>query len=142
MLIGHLALIAAALFAGAAIYINVAEHPTRLGLDNRALLAQWRPSYKRGAAMLASLALIGGLLGLITWWQTSDWRWLAGSVVLLGNWRYPLLAIMSTNKSELPIAPGADGNESRFLIAWWGRRHGVRSILGAAATLIFLWSLH
>ena len=135
---GLLALVIAAAFTGAAIYINVAEHPARLGLSVGSLLTQWKPSYARGFAMQASLAVLGGVLGALAWWTTGDGLWLAGAVVLVSNWPYTLLGIMPTNRRLLAIAPETADAATRSLLERWGRLHAVRSGLGAIATALFL----
>jgi len=140
VLAGQLALIAAALFTGAAVYVNVAEQPARLALDDRALLAEWKPAYARGFAMQASLAIIGFLLGVIAARTAMDWRWVVGAFLLLANWPFTLIAMLPTNKALTEIAPQNAGPKSRELIEKWGRLHAVRSGLGATATVLFLWA--
>ncbi len=140
MLAGQLALIVSALFAGAALYINVAEQPARLNLDDRALLIEWQPAYKRGFAMQAPLALIGFGLGLLAWWETGRWAWLIGALVLVANWPYTLLVIMPINRALMMIGPAEAGSESRALIEKWAALHAGRTALGCAAMLVFLWA--
>src|ERR1700690_2941447 len=143
MIAGQLAIIVAAVFAGAALYVNVAEQPARLNVDDQPLLIQWKAAYKRGTAMQAPLAMLGFLLGLLSYWQTNDWWWLLGAVILVANWPYTFLGIMPTNNRLMAIEPAAAGAESRRLIVTWASLHAVRTALGFAATAVFLWaSLH
>src|SRR6266702_2548274 len=103
------ALATAAAFTGAAIYINVAEQPARLGLDDKALLAQWKPSYALGLPMQSGLAL--------------------ASALFFANWPYTLLVILPINKRIAAISPDAAVREARDLIETWGRLHAGRSVL-------------
>ena len=140
MAFGLVALIAAAIFTGAALYVNVAEQPARLSLDDRALLIEWKPSYKRGAAMQAPLALLGCLLGLIAWWQTSQPGFLVGAIAMFAPWPWTLIGIKPTNDALLVTEPDQSGPQIRALVVKWGTLHSVRTAFGALATLAFLWA--
>jgi hypothetical protein len=142
MWFGELALAVAAIFTGAAIYVSVAEQPARLKLDTRALLSEWQPSYERGAMMQASLAIISGILGFISFILTYDWRWLLGALLILAPWPYTMFIIMPTNRILKSTAPEQADDNTRGLVLQWGRLHAGRSALGVLAVAAYLWALH
>jgi hypothetical protein len=140
MFVGQLALTIAAMFAGAAVYVSVCEQPARLLLDDRGLLIEWKPSYKHGVAMQASLALIAAVFGALGWWQSGDWRWLLGAVVILSAWPYTLVIIQPTNRELLATDPANAGPRTRELIEKWGRLHAGRIAMGMITTILYLWA--
>ena len=138
---GQFALLAAAMFTGVAFYVSFAEQHARLQLDHAPLLQQWKPSYRRGFMMQASLVVISSALGVIAFFLTYNWRWLLGAVLIGANWPYTLMIVMPTNKI-LEATPVANANSAtRGLIEQWGRLHAVRTALGMAATAAYLWAL-
>lgn len=141
MLAGYLALVTAALFTGAAFYISFAEQPARLGLDDHALLTQWKPAYKRGLIMQAPLAILGFALGIVAWWFTGHVMFFIGGVFLFANLPWTLFGILPTNRVLMATEPQAAGPESRALIVKWNRLHTVRTVLGCLAILSFLNAL-
>ncbi len=142
MLVGHLALITSAVFSGAAVYISVAEQPARLTLDDRALLEQWKVSYRRGFMMQASLAILGSVLGIAAYILYHDARWLVGAILLFANWPFTLIFIMPTNNTLMAVAPDAVSMETRRLLQRWGGLHAFRGVLGVMATAMFFWALN
>jgi hypothetical protein len=141
MLAGQLALVAAALFTGAAFYVNYAEQPARLGLDDRSLLTEWKPAYKRGYIMQASLAVIGFLLGLLAWLATGRVTFAIGALLIIANWPWTLLGMLPTDKALMATDVANAGAETRALLLQWNRLHAVRTVLGGLAVEAFLIAL-
>jgi hypothetical protein len=138
---GLLALTVAALFTGAAFYINVAEQPARMRLDDSALLTEWRSAYKHGFAMQAPLAVAAFVLGAFAWWQSGQWLFLIGGALMIANWPWTMLAIMPVNNRLMTTEPAAATKDTREMIRHWSVLHGVRTMLGAGATVVFLIAL-
>jgi hypothetical protein len=140
MIVSQLALIAAAAFAGAAIYVNVAEQPARLVLDDRAMLAQWKRSYDNASIMQAGLALVACALGVVAFFLSHDWRWLLGALLILAPWPWTIFVIMPVNRRLKATAPDAAQSDTRASVEHWGRLHAGRSAFGIVATLVYLWA--
>jgi hypothetical protein len=140
MLTGSLALAFAAAFSGAALYINLVEQPARLALDDGALLSEWRPSDRRGFAMLATLALIAAALGLGAYFQTQDVRWLIGAIVVIASWPYTFFAMVPMNNRILTISASEPG-AARELVRVWGLLEFGETAIGVVACAVFLWAL-
>jgi hypothetical protein len=140
MLTGLLALAFAAAFSGAALYINLVEQPARLALDDSGLLSEWRPSDRRGFAMLASLALVAAVLALATYFQTLDVRWLIGAIIVIASWPYTFFAMVPMNNRILTISASEPG-AARELVRTWGLLEYGQTAIGLIACASFLWAL-
>ena len=136
-----IATLSASLFAGAAIYINVAEHPARMGLDTRTAAAQWAPSYHRATWLQAPLAIVSLLAATAAWLSGGGLVWLIAGLCIGAVVPFTFIVVMPTNKQLL--APGRDlgSPETRQLLERWGRLHGVRSAISTIATVLMLWGL-
>lgn len=133
-----IAVLSCTLFTGAAIYINVAEHPARMECGTELAATVFGPSYTRAATMQVSLALVATGTGLLSWWMDGRVLWLVGAMVMFAVIPFTLIAIMPTNRQLLD--PGLDRTSevTHRLLQTWGRLHAVRSILSLAASCIFL----
>lgn len=140
-LTGLVALILATLFAGAAIYILVAEQPARLVLEDRSLLLQWQQSYPRAARMQAGLAVLASLAGGLAFWRSRDLFWLAGAALMLANLPFTLIVIAPINNELLALSAEQAGAAGRALIERWGWLHAIRAGLSLAAMAAFAGAL-
>lgn len=140
-LVGGLATLSCSLFAGAAVYINLVEHPARLSCGTEVALRQWAPSYKRATVMQVPLAVMATVAGLAVWLRGDGTAWLLGALLIASVIPFTLLVILPTNHRLLE--PDRDGSvaETKRLLVLWGRLHAVRSVLAVAATVVYFRAL-
>ena len=136
-----IATLAATLFAGAALYINVAEHPARMTLDTRTAALQWAPSYKRATLLQAPLALLSLASGTAVWLLGGEVAWLVAALLIGAVVPFTFAVIMPTNHKLL--APGRDlaSAQTRALLDKWSKLHAVRTLLSLVASVVYLWLL-
>jgi uncharacterized membrane protein len=131
----------AGLFAGAALYINVVEHPARMGLETRVAAVQWAPSYRRATWLQAPLAITSFLCGVAVWLQGGGVGWLVAALLVGAVVPFTFAVIMPTNHKLLAPDRDLSSAETNELLVHWGRLHAVRTVLSLAGTVIYLWQM-
>jgi hypothetical protein len=132
------AILAATLFSGAAIYINLVEHPARMECGTEFAARVFGPSYRRAAVMQALLALAATIAGIGAWLMSAQLAWLLGALLIFTVVPFTLIAIRPTNKQLLDPRRDRASEEAGRLLQRWERLHSVRSILALAASIAFL----
>ena len=139
--IEFIATLSPALFAGAAIYINVAEHPARMMLDTRNAALQWAPSYKRATWMQAPLAIVSFAAGVTGWLLGGGVLWLVAALLIGAVVPITFIVIMPTNNRLLATGRDLASQETRQLLEHWGKLHGIRTLLSAVAAFLMVLRL-
>jgi len=133
-----LATLATALFAGAALYVALVEHPGRLATGPPMGLAQFRTSYPRGARLQAPLALVGAAAAVAAWLQGASPGWLGAGLLLGAVVPYTVIVVFPTNHRLLDPGLSPDIPATGQLLRRWGLLHLPRVV---ASVLALGWML-
>ena len=134
-----IAVLACTLFTGAAVYINLVEHPARMQCGVEIAATEFPPSYRRATVMQATCAAFGLLSSIAAWLAGATLWWLVAGVLLGSVIPFTLIVILPTNKRLLSPALDRRSAEAERLLTRWGRLHAVRSVLSGLALLLFLY---
>jgi hypothetical protein len=135
------AAVCAGLFSGAALYVNLVEHPARLACGPELAVREFAPSYKRATVLQASLAMVGSAAGIAGAWKLADPEVLVASLLLIAVVPFTLVVILPTNKRLLDPSLDAKSSVAIALLRRWGHLHAVRTLLSSVAFVIFFWRL-
>jgi uncharacterized membrane protein len=141
MLFELLATLCAGLFAGAAIYITLVEHPARLECGTELAATEFGPSYRRATVMQVPLAAIGLIAAVVAWSKGRGTVVLIAGVLLGIAIPFTALVILPTNKRLLDARLDRRSAEATALLHRWGQLHAVRSVASAVAFGLLLWNL-
>lgn len=134
-----ISVLACALFAGAAVYVNLVEHPARMRCGVETAAIAFPPSYRRGTIMQATLATVGLLASIAAWLAGATYWWLVAGALLGSVIPFTLIVILPTNKQLLSPLLNRTSVQTERLFARWAALHAVRSVLSGASLLLFLY---
>src|SRR5262249_44167310 len=132
------AILSSTLFAGAALYINLVEHPARMQCGTELAATVFGPSYHRAATMQAPLAIVSTLSAVGSWWFDGSTLWIAGALLIFAVVPFTLIVILPTNKKLLTEHIDRSSSDTHRLLVRWGRLHALRTVASLSAAIVFL----
>lgn len=133
------AVLACGLFAGAALYVNLVEHPARVECGVELAATEFPPSYRRGTIMQVTLAVVSLLSSIAAWLAGATFWWVVAGILQVSVIPLTLIVILPTNKRLLSPTLDRRSAQTERLLVRWGRLHAVRSVLSGFALLLFLY---
>ena len=134
-----IAILSCTLFAGAAIYVNVVEHPARLECGVELAASVFGPSYRRAARMQAVLAILATFCGTILAVTSNNPLWYLGAIFIFSVVPFTFIILMPINFKLLAPAYERSTEETEALLNRWGTLHAVRSVVSCIAALIYVY---
>jgi hypothetical protein len=118
-LVQFLTVLSCCVFAGAAMYITLVEHPAQMECTTELAATEFRPSYRRAAVMQASLAALGFVCSIAAWLAEHHWGWLLGGILLVAVIPFTLLAVRPINTQLLDPSLDRGSAHARQLLLRW-----------------------
>src|SRR5436853_4474999 len=136
-----IAVLACSLFAGAAVYISLVEHPAIIECGVELAATEFPPSYRRGTIMQVTLATVCVLSSIAAWLAGATFWWVVAGVLQVSVIPFTLIVILPANK--LLLSPTLDrwSAQTERLLTRWGRLHAVRGALSGLALMLFMYLL-
>jgi Domain of unknown function (DUF1772) len=134
-----MAVVACSLFAGAAIYISLVEHPARMECGVEIAATEFPPSYRRATILQASLAALGLVSSIVAWLAGATIWWVVAGALLGSVIPFTLLVILPTNRQLLSQDLNRRSEQTERLLTRWGKLHAVRSVVSGLALVVYLY---
>ena len=103
------AVLACGLFAGAAVYVNLVEHPARVECGVELAANEFPSSYRRGTIMQVTLAVVSLLSSIAAWLAGATFWWVVAGILQVSVIPFTLIFILPTNKQLLNPALDCQG---------------------------------
>jgi hypothetical protein len=128
------AMVAAALFAGGALYVSAVEHPARLQGGADVAVREFRASYARATVWQGGMALLAAATCAVAALWSGEWLWLLGGACIGAAVPWTMIVMLPVNRR---LYDELSDEETVRLLSRWGALHMFRS----AASLVGLCAI-